>query len=295
MTAPYPPDRDGSQESLIAQHLKMFDASTEALKPGSEDTSPPQLDTARLPARRMPTSRWPQWLPWGLAVVSLAFAVSFRGQGQRERHAEPASSTTMTATASSSDPLLAQLLSAPPLPSTGRSSESESMLPLGAFRSEASEDVVSRFKGLSAGRNDPFRVVFAPPAIPSPGLPSLPKPVRETVPSPLVKPEAPPLVTSAETPPPLPSVQIRLLGVVDGSTPVALFELLSNGTFEKRRVSMNGFLLDGYQVAEITQRQIILHSHENKAISIPIGSRLQLPLLAQAASASSWPNSAVSH
>lgn len=294
MTSPTPPNGTNSEPSLISEHLKMFEP---ALGVPTAEGEVPSVSKGGEPlgstqASKQPSVNWSTLLPWSLALVALFLAFSFRGQGTNGHVVSVAQASpegVLPKTEPSSDQLLAQLLSAPRLTEASTSAASLSGIPAATLSVADYQEVMSRFKGMRSGRYDPFRTVLAPPPLPSPNVPPPPKP-EATLPTPKPKVASSMPIKPEVTPSPKPPIQVRMLGVVDGIAPVALVECVTNGVLEKRRVTRDALLVDGYRVAEITQSLLVLHSSDNKVFSLTIGSLLTLQPFAPSASKSLWPN-----
>ncbi|MNS00688.1 hypothetical protein D3C72_319530 [compost metagenome] len=276
------------QESLIAQHLKQFSSSdplAEVSRPQDTFATPVQQEAETSPPFPL-LPLVPPWMPWLIAVVAVSFAIGRVTSTNAGANLPRNSSNAMRPTAPpqvDSGRLLTQLLTASSTDSVSEASSGiYSWLPEATMSAAEVDSMMSKFKGLTAGRNDPFRNLLArstPPQLAT--IPTHPKPILKLQPDPVAVLAPIPLPTPEPVAPPTPEAPVgaRLVGVVEGLDAVALIEITRTGKSERRRIKREELLMEGYRVAEVTPRQIILHSSNEKVIGIPIGSQVMLPIL----------------
>lgn len=293
---------DPQEESLITQHLKKFGASGPLVElphkhESSHTIAHEKSETSN--SRHLQPSAM-SWLPWLVAVVAVSFAIG-RMSSPHTEVSTPRSRTDVARPSNlpheDSGQLLAQLLTASPSTSVSDASTSfYPWLPEATLSVAEAESLLSKFKGLTAGRKDPFRNPLARSMpLELPEQPLRPKPLS----TPPLEPVAilplmpPPTPGPAITPTPRPPVGARLIGVVEGADAIALVEISTAGTSERRRLKREEMLIDGYRLAEVTPRQIILHGSDHKVIGIPVGTQVMLPVLPASRSKELiWPNKA---
>lgn len=258
------PLHESQGESLISQHLKRFSGPLGEMPPlpPPQPTAPPATLTP--PPSAPPLM--PGWLPWGVAALAMVYALTRSATSTSPPIPEPSSpAPAATALETSSSALLAQLLT-----SEASHAASASFPPPNPMSAQALDAVMAKFKGMTAGRRDPFLSVM--PAPRPPAVPKLP-PMLGPAPAP-PPPSPPPQVIRVATP--APTLTARLIGVVEGTEPIGLIEVVRNGTPEKRRIRIDEMVTEGFRVAEITPGVVVLHTSMHQVVGMPIGKSISL-------------------